>query len=287
VAKVGGAKAKGRAAPRIDAEALTDTFRQQMESGRVSDAVISEERLRSLQSARMERCVLRAVSLSAPEAERLRLTDTRMESSDLANANLTGGVFERVEFYETRLTGISLNEARLKSVLWQECELDFALFRMARLEQCVFERCNLTEADFYGADLYRHGLSRLRLQPGRPVPGKAGQRGYPRLPAGRDARHTVECRRAPHQSGSGDAVDHALRRARGLVMLTTSSGSMSDFCPVAWCLSAWPYAMSGKASFNVIRLFRHHAECGLHLCAELFHYPDMLIHLSRCPSRYP
>jgi uncharacterized protein YjbI with pentapeptide repeats len=168
-----GAKEKGRAAPRIDAEALTDTFRQQMESGRVSDAVISEERLPSLRLARLERCVLRSVSLSAPEAERLRLTDTRMEGSDLANANLTGGAFERVEFYETRLTGISLNEARLKSVLWRECKLDFALFRMARLEQCVFERCNLTEADFYGAaltgtvfrgcDLSRADLSQARL----------------------------------------------------------------------------------------------------------------------------
>ncbi|HZD76249.1 MAG TPA: pentapeptide repeat-containing protein, partial [Acidobacteriaceae bacterium] len=30
---------------------------------------------------------------------------------------------------------------------------DFALFRMAHLERCVFEKCNLIEADFYGADL--------------------------------------------------------------------------------------------------------------------------------------
>ncbi len=152
------AKPKVRVPPRIDADALTETFREQMESAQAADAQVHDAtllngRLPSLRSTRIERCLLRSVSLSAPEAERLRLTDTRVEGSDLANANLTGGAFERVEFEETRLTGTLLNEARLKSVLWRDCKLDFASFRMARLEQCVFERCNLTEADFYGADL--------------------------------------------------------------------------------------------------------------------------------------
>lgn len=31
--------------------------------------------------------------------------------------------------------------------------MDFALMRMAKLENCIFENCNLTDADFYDADL--------------------------------------------------------------------------------------------------------------------------------------
>ena len=105
------------------------------------------------QAASIEGCIWRSVTLSDPKAQRLRLRDTRIESSDLANIDMTAAALERVKFLATRLTGAICSEAQWKSVLFQECKLDFALFRMARFEQCVFEKCNLAEADFYGANL--------------------------------------------------------------------------------------------------------------------------------------
>jgi uncharacterized protein YjbI with pentapeptide repeats len=105
------------------------------------------------QAASLEGCICRSVTLSDPKAQRLRMRDARIERSDLANIDMTGGAVERVELIATRLTGATCSETQYRSVLFQGCKLDFALFRMAHLAQCVFERCNLGDADFYGADL--------------------------------------------------------------------------------------------------------------------------------------
>jgi uncharacterized protein YjbI with pentapeptide repeats len=152
------AKPKGRIAPRIDDALLNETFSQQLASGVVSDATATDTILPSLlsprgQSATIDRCVWRSVTLCDPKAQRLRMRDARIEHADLANIDLTSSLLERVEIVSTRLTGATCNEAQFKSVLFQECKLDLAMLRMARLQQCVFESCNLAEADFYGADL--------------------------------------------------------------------------------------------------------------------------------------
>jgi uncharacterized protein YjbI with pentapeptide repeats len=151
-------KPKGRVAPRIDEALLTETLSEQLASGSVHDALVADLALPPLlsqrgQSASIEGSIWRSVTLSDPKSPRLRLRDTRIETSDLANIDMTGAALERVEILATRLTGAMCSEAQLKSVLFQECKLDFALFRMARFEQCVFEKCNLAEADFYGANL--------------------------------------------------------------------------------------------------------------------------------------
>jgi uncharacterized protein YjbI with pentapeptide repeats len=152
------AKPKGRIAPRIDEALLTESFSEQLASGSVHDALVADMALPPLlsqrgQPASIEGCIWRSVTLSDPKAQRLRLRDARIESSDLANIDMTAAALERVEFLATRLTGAVCSEAQWKSVLFQECKLDFALFRMASLEQCAFEKCNLAEADFYGANL--------------------------------------------------------------------------------------------------------------------------------------
>jgi uncharacterized protein YjbI with pentapeptide repeats len=152
------AKPKGRIAPRIDEALLTGNFSEQLASGSVHDALAAETALPPLLSPRgqatsIEGSIWRSVTLSNPKAQRLRLRDARIETSDLANIDMTGAALERVELLATRLTGATCSEAQCRSVLFQECKLDFALFRMAHLAQCVFERCNLVEADFYAADL--------------------------------------------------------------------------------------------------------------------------------------
>jgi uncharacterized protein YjbI with pentapeptide repeats len=151
-------KPKGRIAPRIDEALLAENFSEQLASGSVHDALAVEMALPLLVSPRgqatsIEGCIWRSVTLSDPKAQRLRLRDARIEKSDLANIDMTGAALERVELLATRLTGAKCSESQCRSVLFQECKLDFALFRMAHLAQCVFERCNLVEADCYAADL--------------------------------------------------------------------------------------------------------------------------------------
>jgi uncharacterized protein YjbI with pentapeptide repeats len=151
-------KAKGRIAPEIEMELLTESFQEQLASGHACDAIASETTLPSLlsprgQSLRMDRCIWRSVTVSDPKAQNLRVRDTLIQNCDLANIDLTGSLLERVDIIATRLTGAVCTEAQLKSVLFRECKLDFAVMRMVRLQHCIFEKCNLTDADFYDADL--------------------------------------------------------------------------------------------------------------------------------------
>jgi uncharacterized protein YjbI with pentapeptide repeats len=151
-------KSKSRVEPRIELDLLTETFQEQLASGTVRDAIVSDEALPSLlsprgQAIRMDRCVWRTVTISDPKARRLELHDGRIENSNLANIDLTEGFLERVEIASTRLTGAICTEAHLKSILFDECKLDFAVVRMTKLTTCEFVKCNLTDADLYGADL--------------------------------------------------------------------------------------------------------------------------------------
>ena len=156
-----GKKAQGRAAPRINLIGVDDlggTFAAQLETGAVSDAVVDGGALPSLDAGRgapvrLYRCLWRGVTAGDVKARGLRVQDSLIEGSDLANVDWTGGAWERVEFRSTRLTGCLWTEAQLKSVLFRECKMDLALLRMAKLAQCEFQGCNLEEADFYGADL--------------------------------------------------------------------------------------------------------------------------------------
>jgi uncharacterized protein YjbI with pentapeptide repeats len=151
-------KSKGRVAPRIEEEQLTATFAEQLASGAVYDAFADGLALPPLisprgQAASIEGCIFRSVTLSDSRAQRLHMRDARIENSDLANVNLTGSSLERVEIIATRLTGATWSESQFKSLLFRECKLDLALFRMAHLENCEFHNCILVDADFYSADL--------------------------------------------------------------------------------------------------------------------------------------
>ena len=157
-AKGSAVKGKGRVAPMVGDALLPDNFAEQMETGSVWDASVTGRALPALVSARGQAsrigvCTWSGVTLSECRAQRLRMEDVRVDASDLANMDVTGGRLDRVEIRSTRLTGTVWVEAQMKSVLFEECKMDLVQMRMARLEHCVFERCNLTQADFYGADL--------------------------------------------------------------------------------------------------------------------------------------
>ncbi len=132
---------------------LHGNFVQQLADGAACDALADGVKLPGLAAGRVDGCLLRGVSLEDADAAGLRMRDTRVEASDLAHWDVRGGLLERVEVVGTRLTGTVWTEGALKSVLFHECKMDFALLRMVRTELCVFEGCNLTDADFYGADL--------------------------------------------------------------------------------------------------------------------------------------
>lgn len=72
---------------------------------------------------------------------------------DWANARAPRLSAERVELRRCRLTGAELAESTLRDVAFDECRIDLAGLRHARLERVVFRDCRMGECDFYGATL--------------------------------------------------------------------------------------------------------------------------------------
>jgi len=83
----------------------------------------------------------------------LRITDTRVSTCDVANADWTGASLQRVVILESRLTGVNLSESRFNNVRLTRCKLDNAAFQRSRFDRCRFVGCDLRGADFDAADL--------------------------------------------------------------------------------------------------------------------------------------
>ena len=81
------------------------------------------------------------------------LVDAVVVDRDWANRPARGLVARRVELRRCRLTGVELAEAMLSDVAFDDCRLDLAGLRIAKLERVVFRECRMAECDFYDASL--------------------------------------------------------------------------------------------------------------------------------------
>jgi uncharacterized protein YjbI with pentapeptide repeats len=90
---------------------------------------------------------------SAPVAELADMVDAVAADADWANRQARGLTVRRAEWRRCRLTGTELAEAALSDLTLEECRLDLAGLRMAKLERVVFRDCRLTECDLYEAEL--------------------------------------------------------------------------------------------------------------------------------------
>jgi uncharacterized protein YjbI with pentapeptide repeats len=104
-------------------------------------------------SLRFEESRLERVDLSAGRLAHLSLSDVELESCNLANADVRGGSAWRARIARSRLTGVSWTEGLVRDVVLSDCRIDLSSFAATRLEQVVFERCLLMQADFQEANL--------------------------------------------------------------------------------------------------------------------------------------
>jgi uncharacterized protein YjbI with pentapeptide repeats len=81
------------------------------------------------------------------------LVDAVVTDADWANQCSVGVALKRVEIRQARLTGAALSEATLADVVFDDCRLDLATFRFAKLERVIFRDCLMTECDFYEASI--------------------------------------------------------------------------------------------------------------------------------------
>jgi uncharacterized protein YjbI with pentapeptide repeats len=90
---------------------------------------------------------------AAPVTELDGLVDAVVIDADWANRQARGAVARRAELRRCRLTGTELAEAALTDVTFEECRLDLAGLRIAKLERVVFRDCRMAECDLFEATL--------------------------------------------------------------------------------------------------------------------------------------
>jgi uncharacterized protein YjbI with pentapeptide repeats len=100
------------------------------------------------------------------------LVDVVAADLDWAGERGLGLSMQRSSLRRVRLTGAELGEATLADVTFEECRLDVAGLRHARLERVVFRDCRMGECDFTGAALIdvlfeRCGLNRASFPSAR------------------------------------------------------------------------------------------------------------------------
>ncbi|MBV8563339.1 MAG: pentapeptide repeat-containing protein [Actinobacteria bacterium] len=88
-----------------------------------------------------------------PATELADLVDAVAADADWSNRKARGVTLRRVVLRRCRLTGAELAEASLSDVTFEECRLDLAGLRMAKLERVVFRGCRMAECDLLDATL--------------------------------------------------------------------------------------------------------------------------------------
>lgn len=97
--------------------------------------------------------LLRGVSLGGADLPKLAVTDTILESCDLAVLQSRDSSWTRVRINESRLTGLGFTRATVQQAELTDCPAGDSLWRSASLRQVRFGNCQLTGADFAGAQL--------------------------------------------------------------------------------------------------------------------------------------
>ena len=113
-----------------------------------------------LQPPRLHRDRLRAL---AEDDDLTDLTDVAITGDDLANRELRGASWLRVELAGCRMTGVSLAETTLTDCVLRDCRIDLATLGFARLSRVRIEDCRLSSSDLIDAELRDVVLERCDL----------------------------------------------------------------------------------------------------------------------------
>lgn len=136
-------------------EPLSNLARVATNEDELDGVEITSETLGSetLQSFTMTGSVARKTDFSGVEIHSFDTKDVVFADCDFTAAKLSEASIHATELRGSRCTGVSFASSRLKNVLFINCKLDLANFRMAKLTNVLFDNCVITDMDFYGAEL--------------------------------------------------------------------------------------------------------------------------------------
>ncbi len=101
----------------------------------------------------VEGCRFRDVRLGDGRWRRATLSDSVLESCDLANLELVDSGTQRVRIGGSRLTGLVASGCSVNNTAIVDGIADLSNWRFAKLDRVVFDGCRLIAADFTGSTL--------------------------------------------------------------------------------------------------------------------------------------
>jgi uncharacterized protein YjbI with pentapeptide repeats len=108
-------------------------------------------------------CRLVACSLPGASLDSARIRDTLFEDCDLSGLVLPEAKLKRVEFRNCRIAAVDLGGAQLDDVRFVQCKLDGASFRLSSGARVEFADCGLMTSDFTSAKLESARFLRCNL----------------------------------------------------------------------------------------------------------------------------
>lgn len=101
----------------------------------------------------LRKCSLSKVRFARARIQRLDLDKVKADDCDFANAVFPKARLDRVVMKESRLVGVDLSGALVKTSTFEACDAGYGDFRSTTFRKCRFRNCNFRGADFQGADL--------------------------------------------------------------------------------------------------------------------------------------
>jgi uncharacterized protein YjbI with pentapeptide repeats len=103
--------------------------------------------------AEIEQCRFTRVGLAGANIRHLTVVDSVIDHGDWANAVFESCGLRRVHLKENRMTGMTFIDGMVRDIVFQECKLDLTNWRANTFNTVHFVGCELSGADFAGADL--------------------------------------------------------------------------------------------------------------------------------------
>jgi uncharacterized protein YjbI with pentapeptide repeats len=113
-------------------------------------ADLSNKRLKNVS---LDEALLERVQAIEAHLEKLSLTDVELKACDFSAARCPESSVVRTHINGGRMTGIDLSRSSIKDVVFEDCKLDMANFRFAKLTRVQFIHCMMSETDFQAAEL--------------------------------------------------------------------------------------------------------------------------------------
>lgn len=140
---------------------LEEYKQEEFESDRISDLIFGEKiECEELTQSTFDSCLFNETDFSGKNLEKCAFIDCIFTKCDFSNQDMTECNFRRCEFRQCKLVGTDLSKSIFNDCLLLENAARYSNFSGCRMQNCLFECCNMDLSAFNEAVLKKVEISR-------------------------------------------------------------------------------------------------------------------------------